>query len=132
MARPRTGLSVRRRHPAAHRGRRADRSGRPATPSGTADSSNPHSIARAPRVRAWVVSVRRPRATPPLDWPASENLHLPGQPGLGMLSPLSECRPRPADDCDGREAADPVFCGVVAAPPQEEMTGVLWWAAFSD
>src|SRR3954469_25680834 len=79
MARPRTGLSVRRRHPAAHRGRRADRSGRPATPSGTADSSNPHSIARAPRVRAWVVSVRRPRATPPLDWPASENLHHLGR-----------------------------------------------------
>src|SRR5215210_4514990 len=28
-----------------------------------------------PRVRAWAVSVRRPHATPPLGWPASENLH---------------------------------------------------------
>src|SRR5690349_17112613 len=78
MARPRTGLSVRRRYPAAHRGRRADRSGRPATPSGTAASSNPHNLARAPRVRAWAVSVRRPRATPPLGRPASENLNRSG------------------------------------------------------
>jgi hypothetical protein len=104
MARPRTGLSVRRRHPAAHRGRRASRSGRPATPCGIADPSNPHNIARAPRVRAWAVSVRRPRATPPLGWPASENLHHVGH-LLGALHFLKADKAHPAlADRGGREA----------------------------
>ena len=57
-----------------------------------------------PRVRAWAVSVRRPHATPPLGWPASENLHHVGHGLAAGAIPKPDILYSPVGDRDGRKA----------------------------